>query len=293
MNPAVLRMRCEQERRLADEVAPVVAQMEDRRRHRAAGERRRGCGAAADRVREQEAERLKVRVRTLDDEVSKARPKPEQGAKGSKLEFTSVEPWSEPVNGAELLDELRDTFASYLVLPEHGDVVLSLWTLHTYAIDGVEVTPYLALLSPTKRCGKTKTIDLIGGLAHRPFRSDAASPAAIFRVVEEHRPTLLLDEFDSWYQSNDELRGVLNSGFKREGSVVRCVGQGADLEPRSFATFSAKVIAGIGRLPDTVADRSISLTLQRKAKKRIRGAAAEKATCGVASTNSEVHAVRR
>ena len=44
---------------------------------------------------------------------------------------TSPEPWEEPVDGEELLNELRDTFTRHLILPEHAAPTLALWVLHT------------------------------------------------------------------------------------------------------------------------------------------------------------------
>lgn len=44
-----------------------------------------------------------------------------------------------------------------------------------------------------------------------------------------------------------------------------CVGQGAGLTYRDFSTLCPKAIAGIGALPDTVTDRSIRITLKRRA----------------------------
>ena len=54
---------------------------------------------------------------------------------------------------------------------------------------------------------------------------------AIFRVVELQRPTLLIDEADTFLPENEELRGILNSGHRQGGSVIRTVGE--DFEPRS------------------------------------------------------------
>jgi len=45
-----------------------------------------------------------------------------------------------------------------------------------------------------------------------------------------------------------------------------CVGQGANIDYRDFPVYSPKAIAGIGRLPDTVADRSIPIDLKRRKK---------------------------
>jgi Protein of unknown function (DUF3631) len=99
-------------------------------------------------------------------------------------------------------------------------------------------------------------------LVWRPLLTANATPAAIFRTVEKARPTLLIDEADTFLRpENDELRGILNSGHKRGGSVLRTVGD--DNEPRQFATFAPAAIAGIGKLPDTINDRSIAIELRR------------------------------
>jgi Protein of unknown function (DUF3631) len=60
----------------------------------------------------------------------------------------------------------------------------------------------------------------------------------------------------------EELRGILNSGHRRGGAVLRNVGD--DHEPRSFSTYSACAIALIGQLPGTLADRSVTIDLKRR-----------------------------
>ena len=96
----------------------------------------------------------------------------------------------------------------------------------------------------------------------RPLPTTNVTPAAIFRVIEGHRPTLLIDEADTFLRDNDELRGVLNSGHRKGGRVLRTVGE--DHEPRAFATYSACAIALIGTLPDTLHDRSVVINLKRR-----------------------------
>jgi Protein of unknown function (DUF3631) len=81
------------------------------------------------------------------------------------------------------------------------------------------------------------------------------------------KPTLLLDEVDTIFsggkdESKEGLRALLNAGFNRSATVPRCAGAAHDIV--DFPVFCAKVIAGIGRLPDTVADRSIPIVLARK-----------------------------
>ena len=75
-------------------------------------------------------------------------------------------------------------------------------------------------------------------------------------------PTLLIDEADTFLKENDELRGILNTGHKRGGQILRTVGD--DHEPRQFSTWAPTAIAMIGRLPDTLNDRSVVIGLRRR-----------------------------
>src|SRR5262245_16575179 len=180
-------------------------------------------------------------------------------------------PWPEPVDGGRLLDSLTDLFREYLVLPEWSSTALALWVLHTYLVDAAWFTPYLAVSSPTRICGKTTLLDLLEHVAFRPDKTDSITAAALFRTIERDRPALLLDEMDTKIKgdSAEELRCVLNSGFRRDGKVTRCVGD--QHEPQDFATFCPKVIAYIGRLWDTVESRSIPIRLNRAPKAALKG----------------------
>src|SRR5436190_2965431 len=136
------------------------------------------------------------------------------------LTWDDIEPWAEPVDGPALLSELRDTFRNYVVLPRSAPEMLALWTLHTYAFRFRDITTYVGVSSPEKRCGKTTLLGVLGKLVHRPLASANISPPALFRVIEEAEPTLLIDEADTFIQGNDELRGILNAGYSRETAYV-------------------------------------------------------------------------
>jgi putative DNA primase/helicase len=72
----------------------------------------------------------------------------------------------------------------------------------------------------------------------------------VFRAVEKWKPTLLIDEADTFLHDSDELRGVLNSGHNRRSAIIiRTVGE--DHEPKQFSTWCPKVISKIGKLPPT------------------------------------------
>lgn len=192
-------------------------------------------------------------------------PSPRQSPPASVVH--SVEPWPEPVDGAAVLGALLALVLRYVVMPRSAAVALALWVLHTYAMDVWDSSPILAVLSPTKQCGKTTVITLSEALVYRAFACTNVTPAVLFRLIEAERPTLLLDEADTWLlDEHSELRGIVNSGHTRTAAVVpRCVGDNHDVS--TFSTWAAKMIAMIGKPPETILDRSIVISMNRKAKR--------------------------
>jgi hypothetical protein len=187
----------------------------------------------------------------------------EEAAQGRAVAFTEPEPWPEPVDGSVLLDSLSATFERYVVLQRGRADALALWVVHTFALAVAWITPRLAITSPVKRCAKTLLLDVLERLVSKPRMTSNVTAAAVFRTVEKFQPTLLVDEGDTFLAGKDELRGILNSGHRRGGSVLRVAGD--DHEPRQFATFSPVAIAMIGKLPgDTLEDRSIEIEMRRK-----------------------------
>jgi hypothetical protein len=167
-----------------------------------------------------------------------------------------------------LLDRARAFIERFIVLSdENALIALSLFVLHTWAIEAAIATPYIVVVSPEKRSGKTRLLEVLALLVREPWHSAGASEAAIFRKIEAVRPTLLLDETDAIFGSRTErtepLRALLNAGNRRGASVTRIVG--SKFEPRDFSVFCPKVLAGIdtGRLPETIVDRAVVLRMHR------------------------------
>ena len=67
-----------------------------------------------------------------------------------------------PVDPAGLLDELRAFVRRFVVLPgEHEARAIALWTAHTWAFAAAHSTAYLIVLSPEKRSGKTRLLEVL------------------------------------------------------------------------------------------------------------------------------------
>jgi putative DNA primase/helicase len=210
-----------------------------------------------EREREAVAKRLSIRLPVLDDLVARARQAAAAEPSLPFLPAVDTAPWPEPVNGAQLLDEITAAIRRYVVLEKGAAEATALWVVHTYWFDAFAITPRLAITSAVMRCGKTTLLDVLSCLVHRPISTANATAAAIYRLVDKLRPTLLMDEADTFLVRNATLRGILNSGYRKSTAfVIR-----AD---ETFSTWAPAAIAMIGRLPSTLEDRSISIRLQRR-----------------------------
>jgi len=220
------------------------------------------------------AKKLGCSVPTLHAAVQAARRKGADadytGRHGRRIEIVDLEPWPEPVDGAAVLDELARTIRDYIILsPRQADVV-ALWAVFTHTFDVFDFSPKLVIRSPEKRSGKTRLVEVLERLVRRPFLTSGISGAALLRIIEQHTPAMLLDEIDTMMKGDPEkaeaLRGLVNSGFDRAGArhVKNVPTPDGGFEPRAFSTWCPMLLAGIGTLPDTVADRSVIVSMKRK-----------------------------
>ncbi len=148
---------------------------------------------------------------------------------------------------------------------------VALWVGHSWLYDQFDTTPYLAIQSPEKGSGKTRLLECLRLLTREPVPMAGASLAALFRIIDERHPTLLLDEADTIFgrrnpDGGEDIRGLLNNGYRRGVPFWRVVSEGKKMRLESFEVYCPKAIASIGRLPDTVQDRSIVVALKRRAR---------------------------
>jgi putative DNA primase/helicase len=217
---------------------------------------------AYEQCRSAEAERLGVRLAVLDGEVAPKRPPSNRFGEPEPF-LAETELYPEPVDGLEVLHEVTHVVQRYVVLNEDQAVTVALWIAFAHAHDVATHSPILAVESPEKRCGKSTLLNVIAALVPKALPIANITMAALFRTIEKYRPTLLIDEADTFIRKSDELRGLLNSGhFRPLANVVRTVGQ--DFEPQTFSTWAPKATALIGELPGTLQDRAILIRLRRK-----------------------------
>jgi hypothetical protein len=165
-----------------------------------------------------------------------------------------------------LLRDVRGFVRRFVALDDLQADAVTLWAAHTHVLDAFPVTPYLAITSAEKRSGKTRLLEVLELLVREPLPRANISDAALFRVIAERSPSLLMDEVDAVFKSREreELRGLLNAGYRR-GAVAHRMGGRTNTELQTFPVFCPKAFAGIGDcLPDTITDRSIPIRLKRR-----------------------------
>jgi putative DNA primase/helicase len=192
------------------------------------------------------------------------------GLPGRPITFHEIKPWPEPVDGAALLTEIAETIGKYVIMDPHQRDAAALGAVFAHTHDLRDTAPIFFIVSPTKRCGKTRLERVIKRLVPKPLMASSATPAFLARAIEKHRPTALIDEYDATAAGDqamaETLRGQLNSSFDRDGAKVgKCVPlPGGGYDEREFSTWAPTWIAGIKKIPETVEDRSVVLRLKRK-----------------------------
>lgn len=173
-------------------------------------------------------------------------------------------------NGADVLNDVGEFLKTYIVFPTPHDLIAAtLWVAHTHKLQAFESTPRLAFLSPEPGSGKTRALEAIEPLVPEAQHVLNATPAAVFRLINESRPVLLFDEVDTIFGKHgkddgaEDLRGLLNAGHRQGATVPRCVGPTFKVE--QFPVYAAIALAGLGNLPDTLLTRSVIVKMRRRA----------------------------
>ena len=174
--------------------------------------------------------------------------------------------------GAAVLDDVAAFVGRFVVFPTvHCLTVVVLWAAHTHAPKAWYVTPRLVVDSAEPESGKTRVLELLALLVRSPEMTISATVAAIFRMLAEQPYTLLFDEVDAIFNPKnggnyEDLRGLLNAGYKRGATIARCVGDAKNMTVQRFPVFAPVALAGIaGHMPKTITTRAVIIHMRRRA----------------------------
>lgn len=147
-------------------------------------------------------------------------------------------------NEKQLLEEIQQFIHRYLDISPFFETLATYYVLLSWVYDTFNEVPYLRALGDYGS-GKTRFLQVIGSLCYKPtFAGGATTVSPIFRLLNAHRGTLILDEAD--FQFSDmtaDIVKILNNGYAKGFPVLRTEGQGGKFEVKTFDVFSPKIIA--------------------------------------------------
>ncbi len=207
---------------------------------------------------------LGVNLKTFDNLRKQKQADYLQEASDDIVENTS--PWHNPIDSVEIGNDLQRLIFHHLALKhEEYATAIVLWSFSTWFIDAWQIMPHLFFRSLAKGSGKTKALQIVEAFSARSYVCSNITSAALFRVIEKHSPTLILDEVDRYLAAKDELNGIMNAGHtRRTATVTRLEERDGDYIPRKFNVFGGKCMAGIGKQLDTMMDRSIIIKMEKR-----------------------------
>ena len=144
---------------------------------------------------------------------------------------------------AELIALIQTFIHKYLDITPMFERIASYYAIFSWLYDRFNEVPYLRAIGDFGS-GKTRFLQVIGSICYRPiFTGGATTPSPIFRILNELKGTLVLDEADfKSSEMSDDIVKILNSGYQRGIAVLRSEGKGV-FEVKAYDVFSPKVIA--------------------------------------------------
>jgi putative DNA primase/helicase len=221
--------------------------------------RRRKEAAKALGIGAGDLDRIVRRTRGAREDEDKAPPAP-----CLLYEHWDVEAAADEVDGDILLRALVETLRRYVVMDGPQAIACALWVIMTWVHEKAVVhSPILLVNSPLPGSGKTTLLRVISFLARNGLSSVSITGPALFRSIEKWAPTIAIDEADTAFVNNADIKDVVNSGWTRGDCIIRCDPDTHD--PRSYPTFCPKAIGMIGRkLPSATVTRCLMIPMRRK-----------------------------
>jgi hypothetical protein len=171
-----------------------------------------------------------------------------------------VESWSEPIEIAALLTDIRNKIRKHVAIRRPEQLTgVTLWTAYDW-IHHHPANPnsmFLIPLSQDPNSGKTRLMKTLQYLVARPFSTAEPTGPGIYRTIDAEQPTFMIDEADSLLNRKSDVRAIINSSWTRGYYIRR--------EGHNFDPFCPKIIAALGRdttqLPEATLSRSMVIEM--------------------------------
>ncbi|MCA1623909.1 MAG: DUF3854 domain-containing protein, partial [Acidobacteria bacterium] len=146
----------------------------------------------------------------------------------------------------ELDAEIENYLHRHIDLPEVERKLIVQYVKLSYLTDKLEEISYLRAFGGRGN-GKSRFIQAVGLLCYRPLFCISITAAALFRIMDEYKPTLVIDEANLNTDSDDTqaVMQILNTGYQRLGTIPRVEGNNGSRRIEHFDAFGAKILASL------------------------------------------------
>ena len=167
--------------------------------------------------------------------------------------------------GQQMLEEACRFTGRFSVMPSRAATwALALFAASNWIYQAFTETPRFHISALEYGAGKTRVMELVSLLCPNPQMMAKITGPALYHIIDERHPApLCLDEADVIFgagQRGEELRGILNAGYKYNGTITR-VSKG---EAADFSVYCPAMFAGKGKLPKSLDDRSVTIMMTRR-----------------------------
>jgi hypothetical protein len=150
-----------------------------------------------------------------------------------------------------LYELIRQFIHKYLGVSEFYERMASYYVFFTWVHQKFNTLPYLRALGDYGT-GKSRFLQIIGSICYRPmFASGATTVSPIFRIIDRHHGTLIIDEADfSNSDADSDIVKILNGGYQKDFPVIRSEKIDSRFEPVPYDVYGPKLIATRRRYKD-------------------------------------------
>jgi hypothetical protein len=169
---------------------------------------------------------------------------------------------------ATLLSELSSKIARYVVMAKSYQMTATvLWTAHCWLYDHriPAHSPMLAATSAEPNSGKSTLVVVVGYAAPRFKLNIETTGPTIYRYVDQHKPTMALDEADDIFKRRSDLKHIINAGWTKGAKIPRQEKINGMWQTVWFDPFTPKAISLLGsKLPPATRTRCIEIRMVPK-----------------------------